>query len=271
MSPDSKDWLQEYRRLVKLCEERPIEYTSSITELHPPHQHPKGEMKDIDVMLAIGAVWLGLVNANTDFAYAEPDLFSFARSERMVGMRAVKGTNHFLMPLSFNVELPNLPPESEADTAEPLEPVFSAFQRGEEERYRGNAAAGQRAMQKDPGNKNKPPLSLKDQEVQNQAYKGGIGHFVLAIAEKVNKDGSSTNEEMRTNRSLVRLRFMDSASGIVGRGTIRHVARNIVRNSGWLGDVWPCFDANEECWTKVVGQSVNRCGEHTVLNAWAYM
>ena len=271
MFPESKNWLDEYRHRVRLCEERPIEYTTSITDLHPPHQLPNGEMRDIDVILAIGAVWLGLIHAKIDFAYANSDLFSIARGMRMVGMYAVKGSNHFIMPLLFNEEFQALSPESEEDTAEPLEPVFSAFQRGEEEKNHENFTAAEKAKQKDPGNENKPSLSLEDQE-QTQNHNGGIGHFVLAIAEKVNRDKSGAIKDTLTKKkALVRLRFMDSAEGNVDKTIIRRVARNVVRHSGWLDDTWPCFDANEEHWAEVLRQSGNRCGEHTVMNAWAHM
>ena len=262
---DSNDWCHEYRRRLQLCKERPIDFTPSITSPHPPHQIPRGEMHDSDVILAIGAVWLGLVNAKTDFAYANSILFSTGRSMRMVGMRAVKGNNPFVMPLILNAELQGLSPESEEDAEEPLEPVFSAFQRGEEEKNQENFAAAEKAKQKDPGNKNKAPLPLKDQEIQNQNHKGGIGHFVLAIAEMVDRN------EYNTEKASVRLRFMDSAPQITRQAVVRRVARNIVRNSGWLGDIWPYFDADEEHWMRVIKQSGNRCGEHTVLNAWAYM
>ncbi len=238
---------------------------------HPPHKlpEPDDELRDIDVILAIGAVWLGLVHAQIDFAYADSNLFSVARSTRMVGMRAVKGSNHFVMPLIFNTELENLSPESGKDTAEPSKPVFSAYQRGEEEKNQENFAVAEKAKQENPGNKDNPPP--KDQETRN--YVGGIGHFMLAIAEKVNKDGLNVVKETLAKRAPVRLKFMDSLVGNVDKGRIRRVARNIVRHSGWLGDTWPCFDAKEENWIKVLRQSENgnRCGEHTILNAWAYM
>ena len=269
--PDSKNWLDEYRRRINLCEARPFKYTKSITELHPPHEHPVGEMLDMDVILAIGAVWLGLGNANVDFAYANSNLFSIARTARMVGMHAVRGSNHFIMPLILNEESDSLLPESDEDTVEPLKPVFSAFQRGEEEKIQEYVTAAESAKQKDPGNKNNPPLSLKEREIKYKAYHGGIGHLMLAIAEKVDIDEGNAVQNTQPKKARVRLRFMDSANGLVNRGLIRRVARNIVRNSGWLGDIWPCFDPKEEDWVEVLGQSVNRCGEHTVLNAWAYM
>lgn len=228
-------------------------------------------MHDIDVILAIGTVWLGLMEAKVDFAYANSDLFSIARSMRMIGMRVVKGTNHFLMPLLFSDELGALSDEPGEDTEEPLEPTFSAFQRGEAEKHQENFAAAEQAKQNDPGNKNRPPPSLDDQEVQNTTHLGGIGHFMLAVAEKVIKDGPSTTKDVATKRALVRLRFMDSLPGVLSKGQIRRVARNIVRNAGWLGDIWPRFDVSEEHWVDVLRQSGNRCGEHTVLNAWAYM
>ena len=261
----SKTWLAEYRRRLNICEKRPVDTSSLKTDGGPRHQPSPGEMHDIDVILAIGAVWLGLIDAKVDFAYANSDLFSLARSMRTVGMHAVKGTNHFLMPLLFNGESQALPPESEEDTAEPLEPVFSAFQQGKD------VAAAEKAGMRDPGNKNSSPAPPEDQAVQNNNRKSGIGHFVLAIAEKVNTDRANIVEDVPAREALVRLRFMDSANGIVDRGLIRRVARNTVRNSGWLGDIWPRFDAREEYWVDALRQSGNRSGEHTVLNAWAYM
>lgn len=268
---NSKRWLDEYRRRVALCEERPNKHTSSVTDVHPPHELPDHELRETDVILAIGAVWLGLINAKIDFAYANSKMFSLARSMRTVGMHAVKGTNHFLMPLLFNKESEALSPESVEDTVEPLEPVFSAYQRGEEEKNQEKLAAAEKAKQKDSSNIIKPPLSLNDQEAQNQNIEGDIGHFVLAVAEKVNRDGPSTIEDTQTKKASVRLRIMDSGKGKVDKRVVRRVARNIVRNSGWLDDTWPFFEVNEENWTEVIGQSNNRSGEHTVLNAWAYM
>ena len=268
---ESKSWLEEYRHRLQICEERPVKYTNLITNTQPPHEYPSGEMHETDVILAIGAVLLGLKHAEADFAYANSLLFSVARSMRMVGIHTVNRNDHFIIPLLFSPELSALPPEAEEDTVEPLSPVFSAFQRGEEEKNQENYAATERAKQNDPGNKNKPPPSLEDQERQNKYHFGGIGHFMLAIAEKVNRGLPSVVKELGEPKTLVRLRFMDSAVGTVKRGLIRRVARNTVRNSGWLGDTWPSFDADEEYWMDVLEQSGNRCGEHTVLNAWAYM
>ena len=269
--PDSKNWRHEYQRRLSLCQKRPVKYTSLITDVHPPHHYPPGEMHYTDVILAIGAVWLGLKDAKVDFAYANSNFFSFARSMRMIGMHAVNKNGDFIIPLFFNDELQALSPEPEEDTAEPLEPVFSAFQRGEEEKYKENFAAAEKAKHKDPGNKNKPPPSLEEQKIQNAYHKGGIGHFMLAVAEKVNRHGPNATKDVLAKKALVRLKFMDSADGTLDKGMIRRVARNTVRNAGWLGDIWPYFDASEEDWVDVLGQSGNRCGEHTVLNAWAYM
>ena len=225
-------------------------------------------MRDIDVVLAIGAVWLGLIRANIDFAYAYSDLFYFARDERMVGLYAVKGGNHFIMPLLFKGKPQALYSESEEDTAEPLEPVFSAFQRGrEEKKNEGKYSTAEKAKQKYPRNKGKPSLSLEDQEAHRQSHTDDGSHFVLAIAERVNLD----SKDFLKKRTPVRLRFMDSAQGSVDRKMIRYAARNLIRHSGWLGDTWPSFDANDEHWTEVLRQSGNRSGEHTVMNAWAYM
>ena len=228
-------------------------------------------MHSIDIILAIGAVWLGLKEARIDFAYADSDLFSFARSMRMVGMHAVKGTNPFLMPLFFDEESLALSPEPEEDTAEPLEPVFSAFQRGEQQRHQEHLATAEKARKKGSNSEIRSPTSLEDQKVQNKGHKGGIGHFMLAIAKKVCTDPVNTDQSAQAKKDLVRLRFMDSADGVVGKGLIRRVARNTVRHAGWLGDIWPRFDASEEYWADVLNQTGNKSGEHTVLNAWAYM
>ena len=251
---------------------RPIKYTSLITNVHPPHRFADGELHDPDVILAIGALWLGLKDANIDFAYADVNFFSLARSERMVGMQAVNGPNHFIMPLIYSTGLEDVSPEVEEDTAEPSEPVFSAFQRGEKTKYKGTFAAVDKAKQADPGNKNKPPPSIQEQEVLNKHHKGGIGHLLLAVAEKVHRNRSSTIKDRPANQALVRLRFMDSGSRFTNKEKIRRVARNIVRNSGWLGDTWPYFDASEEYWMDVLEQTGSKdCGVHTILNAWAYM
>lgn len=192
MFPESKNWLDEYRHRFKLCRGRPIESTFPIIAPHPPHQLPDGDMREIDVVLAIGAVWLGLLRDNIDFAYAGSDLFSFARNERMVGLYAVKGSNHFIMPLLFKGKLQASSRESEEDMAKPLEPVFSVFQQGEEKKNGGKISTAEKAKQKDSSDKNKPPLSLEDKETQSQSHKDDTGHFVLAIAERVNRDDYST-------------------------------------------------------------------------------
>ena len=256
---------------MEICEKRPFKSTSPTKVVHLPHQYLSGEMHSIDVILAIGAVWLGLMEAKIDFAYADSDLFSFARSMRMMGMHAVKGTNHFLMPLLFYEGSQALSPESEEDTAEPLEPVFSAFQRDEQQKHQENLATAEKAGKKGPGSKIRSPTSVEDQKIKNKSHEGGTGHFMLAIAEKVRTDPVSTVQGAQERRDLVRLRFMDSADGVVDRGLIRRVARNTVRHAGWLGDIWPRFDASEEDWADVLGSLENKSGEHTVLNAWAYM
>ena len=220
--------------------------------MYPPHRYPSGEMHYEDVVLAIGAVWLGLKNANADLAYADSISFSIARSMRMVGMHAVNGPNHFVIPLLFNEELQDLPPEPIEDTEKPLKPAFSAFQRGEEMANQENSAAFEKTKLTDPGNKNEPPPSLQDQESLNKNHKGGIGHFMLAIAEKVNRDGPNNIKDAAARKALVRLRFMDSAVGSVDTGVIRRATRNTIRNSGWLCNIWPCFEGNEGAWMKVL-------------------
>ena len=256
---------------MRICEQRPIKFTSSITAMHPPHQYLSGDMNSIDVILAIGAVWLGLMDAKVDFAYANSDLFSFARSMRRVGMHAVKGTNHFLMPLLFNEESPALSPEPEEDTAEPLAPVFSAFQGAEQQRHRERSATTETSKKKGPSSETRSPTPLEDQKAQNKSHEGGIGHFILAIAERISTDQATNVRGALTSRAPVRLKIMDSANGVVDKGLIRRAARNTVRHAGWLGDIWPRFDESQEYWVDVLDQSGNKSGEHTVLNAWAYM
>lgn len=268
---ESKTWLHEYRRRIYVCKKRPVKYTSSVTDVHPPHELPVDKLRHIDVILAIGALWLGLIHAKIDFAYGKSNLFSLARGTRMGGMYAVKGTNYFLMPLLFSEKLQALSPESEVDTAEPLEPVFSLFQQGEREKNQEKLATAGKSEQKYPSKNYKSALSLGGQEAYDQKNEDRTGHFVLAVAEKINRDGLSTIKDAQNRRARVRLRFMDSEDGKLDKGLIRRAARDIVRNSGWLDDTWPSFEGSEECWTEVLGQSDERSGEHTVLNAWAYM
>lgn len=132
VSSDSYNWLEEYRRRLKICEQRPVKFTSLITDVYPPDEYARGEMHHNDVILAIGAVWLSLKNININFTFADLNFFSIAWSMRIINIRAINGINHFLIPLYFNGEIQPLSSKSDKDRAKPLKSVFSEFQRDEE-------------------------------------------------------------------------------------------------------------------------------------------
>ena len=93
---------------------------------------------------------------------------------------------------------------------------------------------------------------------------GGVGHFILAVAERTNSD--------------VTLTFMDSRPGTRSASEITAAAEGIVTYSGWMGVTATGTPiASTPIFTPQVIQQVphqtgwNNCGFHVVLNAWAYM
>lgn len=245
-------WRDEFTRRLKQCEQRPIRYPAEKTVEHTPYNNPEGPMEEEGVILAIAAVWRGLINAGTRFAFGNTYFFSKIRVKRMVGFYAVGGPGNLVMPLVFDGSSNALLPEGELDTVEQPPVQFSTFQKGEEH---AKAVTWDTATGKGPGNKDGSHDTLEPAH----SHQDEIGHFILAIAERLGENGD------------VRMRFMDSSPGNMERENIRFAARNIVRNSGWLGDSWPRFSPKEEEWEDVIRQNGNNHGEHCVLNAWAYM
>lgn len=231
-----------------------------ITRDHPCHELPDIDaLSDGDVILAIAAVWYGLYMKGFKFAFGDLPFFAMAPFSRLFGFRAVGELQPFVIPLILSEAIFELMPEAEDNVEEDPEPLlpFSAFQRGEERKHQENVRVADQAKAKDPGNKDKPTPSFSVQQAQRQNYVAGIGHFVLAIAE-LRPDGR------------VQIKIRDSLPLEDNKPYIRRAARNVVRLSGWLGDVWPQFVP--EVWERVSVQSCgNTCGYHTVLNAWAYM
>ena len=256
LNADRQAWNKEYRRLLESCKARPVKVIDpSITSL-PPHQLPtkyQEILRDDDVICSIASVWYGLVEADIDFAFGNTNLFQFTQSTRMVGACAVRGSHPLIIPLLLHGELATLESVAESHAHSPSLTIFSATQRAEEDAQRGGFPATIATEQNDSVSKDHLAISQEEQEHGCKE----IDHILLAIAERVDETGA------------VRLKFLDSRPNFEELDIIRRAARNIARDSGWLDDTWPDFVAEE--WATVPAQRGNRCGEHTVLNAWAYM
>ena len=227
-------------------------------------------LNDTDVVSAIASVWRPLIDWGTSHAFGSADLFQAARMDSGLAEACLRSPNPFVIPLLFNKSIPPIAEESRGYSKPP--PVKKPAEDPETAKKReaqGRLVAEVNETPKNPNaQKQAPKLQTKTAEEEKVAQKRNrdyaadntVGHFVLAVAERVPSSGNG-----------VRLRFWDSAPGAAGRNSIRGTARQIVRNSGWLPpDVWPMF-VNDEDWAESPRQHGLSCGLHVVLNAWAYM
>ena len=91
-----------------------------------------------------------------------------------------------------------------------------------------------------------------------QNWVGGIGHWVLAIAQKTNATvGIQISNSLSHDPSI--------------RSIISEVVTRIVRNSGWMADVIPIFSGEREIEVAQQAPGTNTCGVHVILNGWAYL
>jgi len=95
-------------------------------------------------------------------------------------------------------------------------------------------------------------VSASAQRALQHNWVGGIGHFLLVIAERKHR--------------TVHVAFLNSLPEYEpNEYRIRKAARNIVRHSGWMGNQWSIFEG--ENWPVLPSQLGNTCGIHVVLNA----
>ncbi len=208
------------------------EFQSNCTHIESPNN-----MMDEAVVLAIASFWDGLRRTGTIFGFGTADTFRCNRSEDTVvqGLTAVSGPHPLIIPLLMN----------EADIHTPPPPK--------------SAKGGTR------GKKTAVPKGKGRETDKTSLHHGGIGHFVLAIAERRNND-------------IVEITVKDSRSGSIRRGELFNAARGFVTHSGWMGigpqgnpmPANPIFTS--EHYPKVPIQRYgNTCGLYAILNAWAYM
>lgn len=152
-------------------------------------------------------------------------------------MAPILRNGDFLMPLAFHSQMRELEPE-ELDSIPSQGP-----------------AKRRKMAPRTPNLDNWLKKSNKSDKVGQENWIGGIGHFMLAVAERLDNNN-------------VKLLFMDSLPDYIPKGIIRRTARNIVRYSGWMTDE-PSFVSED--WLSVIRQQgENTCGLHTIFNAWAY-
>lgn len=240
-------------------------------EQDDPHQISSyNALQDTDVVSAIASVWRPLIDWGTSYAFASAFHLQTARLYSGSGVAFLPPPNAFVIPLIFNELIPATPPEAREysmppPAKEPAEDPEAAKRREESSRHVAKVNETRKdpnAQTQAPKAKNKTAEEVKAAEERKREFstKNTIGHFVLAVAERV---ASSVDG--------VRLRFWDSAPGAIDEGSIRGTARQIVRNSAWMPpNVWPKFVEDEE-WVDSPRQIASSCGLHVILNAWAYM
>ena len=253
---DYKSWPQAFREGEARCKEFvPDPLLSSET----PHSLPDfTNVSEDEVVYAIASVWRALHERNVQFAFANSNVFQICKRDMMVNMTCVGSRNTLFIPLFIGSDDQIEAEEEHIDEVE-LPVTSGAFQKAERERQRTSIEIADRLPDLRP--KTPPPLQDPDSELRSderEEWTGPIGHHVLIIAERQRVDGP------------VRMTFLDSLVGHRSQGMIRRFARNIVRNSAWLGNARPIFVG--ERWLDIARQSnFNACGIHCILNAWAYM
>lgn len=225
-------------------------------------------LDDSEVVQGIASVWRPLIDWGTNFAFGNSELFQARRLEKsFMEVDCVLPQHPFVIPLILN-QLVHDPPGERLRDVKRRPPKKSVEELNrEKEMDELKTKRSQAEQEKDLKKQaraaiNNPTKKPKERPQGNRApYVGGVGHFVLAAAERV--PGTTDG---------VRLTFWDSAPSNDTRDVIRACVRNIVRYSGWMPpDVWPRFIESEERWPESPRQIRNTCGMHVLLNAWAYM
>lgn len=201
------------------------------------------EAEDVDRTIA--SIWIALrENSSHEFAYmASLDSLPI-QSEMTRGFVSIGRSNTLIMPLLLGSTKLNILHGEEVGTEEPVP----------------DADDLPRNFQIQPPKAPSSATAVSSTEEPYRPDDGMSSHFVLAVARR------------SSPASAIRMEFYDSRPGIKPANLIRRVARNIVRNSAWLGNQWPTFgDASNESWINVRQQLAPTCGYHVIFNAWAVM
>lgn len=279
-SNSSKTWNQQLRQRLQFWRDESTRSSTSNKGGDSSSQAPADvpyrirspeKLDDLAVILGIASVWRPLIDWGTSFAYGNQPHFQAARVEDPdLGTDSVLSPHPLIIPLIFNRRVNNPPGEGVNDVKPPRkrpakEPAKETFpSEGAKDKPKEEVVEQEKSEKEVPEQAN-PERGKRAEDPaepapkpRKAAWRGGVGHFVLAVAERM----PHTND-------MVRLRFWDSSRGSASEDVIRASARNVVRNSSWMPpDVWPRF---EETWSFSPSQTGNTCGSHVILNAWAYM
>lgn len=271
---------------------------------------PSQNLTNDDVVLAIASVWHGLCKVGIQWAYGDATMFDACRIRRLKGFWSVNTDKSFIVPVvvggAEEIQRSQQPHELFSEYQRPYTRPQSGAEQGQETvESRQRAAEKQRAddLEKDaqtrkvatanvmalkkqsengkgaaqrkgkamakPSDKNDATLideeveRLKREEMERtrQGYQGGIGHLTLAVARRQDATGSPAR---------IRIHHFDSLNSNPQRH--RNAARNIIQNSGYLGDTEPIFLPADQQTMRVAEQTCgNTCGIHVILNAWFVM
>ena len=96
------------------------------------------------------------------------------------------------------------------------------------------------------------------QPTKRGSWVGGVGHWVLAVAQKIN--------------ATVDIEISDSlGDNHHAHHTISPIVTSIVRNSEWMADEVPIFHGARLIEVAQQASGTNTCGVHVILNGWAYL
>lgn len=207
-------------------------------------------IEDDPVCIAIASLWAGLRRAGTIFSFGTANTFEVNRSAESSGMFSGETVVFSQYPLVIPLYMPA---NEHIGPPFPKAKLQSAW-KIKEERYRQDRI---KKLEKTKG-KGKGPKDRSN-------WANGIGHFVLAIAER------------RENKQI-QITISNSGPRYARNGDLANAARTLVVYSGWLGinvngnrlRVAPDFAP--VAFPKVPLQRYgNTCGLYVILNAWAYM
>ncbi|MCJ1269386.1 hypothetical protein MMC22_009278 [Lobaria immixta] len=232
-----KSWFDLYFGQMKCTMDQISHHLDGYTSFKPAHQIVgSGACTDDDVVFSIASLLVGL-KEDTPLAFGTSPLYQMSRYGAGHGKAPILRNGDFLMPLAFHSQMRELEPE-EPDSIPSQGP-----------------AKRRKMASRTPNLDNWLKKSNKSDKVGQENWIGGIGHFMSAVAERLDNNN-------------VKLLFMDSLPDYIPKGIIRRTARNIVRYSDWMTDE-PSFVSED--WLSVIRQQgENTCGLHTIFNAWAY-
>ena len=195
------------------------------------------DMEDDLVVLGVASIWEGLRAAGFQYAFGTCDTFRANRTEatKIEGLTAVLRPHPLIMPLLFNMEMPDTP---------------------------DNATTKDVNKVKSPPGSMRPPPRPKGRTRRHDP----IGHHLLAVAERISLENDKVKISIFDSRpGTVPLEDIHEAAN----GLVRHTGWMGVDSHGNPATVWPEFV--HEVITTPSQQGGNTCGFYLIFNAWAKM